>query len=199
MKIKLVSAALAMCFSCTGYHAQAATIVDAKTIRITGPANDYLQIAELVAKDYNDANVAPTAATSAFSNYPNSDPNYYGPQNLVDGVVDDQDDLYHSAGTGPNEFAQLTFAAPQSLSSLTLFGRVVLATGRNIYNVEIRNAADALLYSGTFDARTAPATVNFDVAGPGVPEPATWAMMLGGFAFAGAASRRRRSAQVRYV
>jgi hypothetical protein len=40
---------------------------------------------------------------------------------------------------------------------------------------------------------------NFTVAAsgagaPGVPEPATWAMMIGGFALAGAAMRRRATA-----
>jgi hypothetical protein len=30
-------------------------------------------------------------------------------------------------------------------------------------------------------------------AGPGVPEPASWALMIGGFGLAGAALRRRRS------
>ena len=193
MKVKLVLAALAAGSSVLSFQAQAATVVGAKTIRITGPAFDYLQVAEVVAKDYDGVNIAPTASTSAFSNYPHSDPTYYGPQNLIDAVTDNQDDLYHSAGTGPDEFAQLTFAAPQNLSSLTIFGRVVLATGRNIYNVEIRNAANSLLYSGTLDARIAPATVNFDLAEPGVPEPAIWAMMIGGFAFVGAASRRRKA------
>ena len=32
-----------------------------------------------------------------------------------------------------------------------------------------------------------------------VPEPATWAMMIGGFAFVGAASRRRRTATVTFA
>ncbi|MBA2920153.1 PEPxxWA-CTERM sorting domain-containing protein [Sphingomonas sp. MAH-20] len=193
MKAKLLLAALAACSSALGFEVQAATVIGAKTIRITGPASDYLQIAEVVANDYNGINIAPTASTSAFSNYPHPNPVYYGPQNLIDGVVNDPDDLYHSAGTGAGEFAQLTFAAPQNLSSLTLFGRVVLATGRNIYNVEIRNAANGLLYSGTLDARMAPATVAFDLPAPGVPEPATWAMILGGFACLGTALRRRKT------
>jgi hypothetical protein len=198
MKKKLLLAALAAT-SVIGFQAQAATVVGATTIRITGPANDFLQIAEIVARDYNGANVAPLASTSAFSNYPNPNPDYYGPQNLIDGVVDNSDDLYHSAGTGSNEFAQLTFSAPQNLSSLTLFGRVVLATTRNIYNVEIRNAGNALLFSGVLDARVSPATVNFELATPGVPEPAVWAMMIGGFALVGAASRRRTLASITYA
>jgi hypothetical protein len=198
MKNGLLFAALATS-STLGFQAQAATVIGASTIRITGPANDFLQIAEVVAKDYNGVNIAPLAATSAFSNYPHPNPAYYGPQNLIDGIIDNSDDLYHSAGTGANEFAQLTFAAPQNLSSLTLFGRVVLATSRNIYNVEIRNAGNALLFSGVLDARSAPATVNFDLAAPGVPEPAAWAMMIGGFALVGAASRRQTGASVTYA
>jgi hypothetical protein len=34
-------------------------------------------------------------------------------------------------------------------------------------------------------------TLSFDAGAGAVPEPATWAMMIGGFAFAGAAMRRR--------
>lgn len=34
--------------------------------------------------------------------------------------------------------------------------------------------------------------ISFEAAAPGVPEPATWAMMLGGFGVLGAAARRRR-------
>jgi hypothetical protein len=32
-----------------------------------------------------------------------------------------------------------------------------------------------------------------------VPEPATWAMMIGGFGFVGAASRRRRATTVTFA
>ncbi len=40
--------------------------------------------------------------------------------------------------------------------------------------------------------------LSFTVAAP-VPEPASWAMMIGGFAFAGAAMRRRRATQVAFA
>jgi hypothetical protein len=42
-----------------------------------------------------------------------------------------------------------------------------------------------------------PAT--FDGITMGVPEPATWAMMIAGFGFAGAASRRHRRSRLAYV
>jgi len=57
---------------------------------------------------------------------------------------------------------------------------------------------------GMFDWRTTVAAAplsgqlnvvaNSTFAGPAVPEPATWALMIGGFGLAGAALRRRRSA-----
>lgn len=42
------------------------------------------------------------------------------------------------------------------------------------------------------------ASITFDV-GPAVPEPATWAMMIGGFGMLGAAARRRSRATITYA
>jgi hypothetical protein len=53
-----------------------------------------------------------------------------------------------------------------------------------------------------FQAVTQADLIAFDVMGydlNSVPEPATWAMMIGGFGFVGAAARRRRSAAVTYA
>ncbi|BAK65282.1 hypothetical protein SLG_06070 [Sphingobium sp. SYK-6] len=42
--------------------------------------------------------------------------------------------------------------------------------------------------------------VTYDVASAGaVPEPATWAMMIGGFALAGGAMRRQRATRIRFA
>ena len=42
-------------------------------------------------------------------------------------------------------------------------------------------------------------TYGYPAAAPGVPEPATWAMLIGGFGLIGAAARRRTSASVTYA
>lgn len=201
MMRKFAAAAALLFFGASQAHA--VVVAGASTIRITaGPGADYLQIAEVIANDYDGLNVAPLASFSTLSVYPHATPNYYGPENLVDGVVANSDDLYHSGGTSPSEFVQLSFATPQDLSSLTLYGRVELATYRNIYNVEIRNASGDLLFSQTLDARggpnlQGPATVTFDRVAAGVPEPGTWAMMLAGFGAAGVGMRRRRMQDMR--
>ena len=56
-------------------------------------------------------------------------------------------------------------------------------------------ASGVFLGTGLFDSRNPPPTLNFHFDGfvdaPAVPEPATWAMMLIGFAATGFAMRRR--------
>jgi hypothetical protein len=59
-------------------------------------------------------------------------------------------------------------------------------------------------FGGTrpFQAVTQADLIAFDVMGydlNSVPEPATWAMMIGGFGFVGAAARRRRAATVTFA
>jgi hypothetical protein len=79
--------------------------------------------------------------------------------------------------------ALLTFTAPTSATRLYL------------------GAIDALAFSatsGSYDDNQGAWTVNVGLAAAGpstgpVPEPATWALMIGGFGLAGAALRRRRA------
>lgn len=63
----------------------------------------------------------------------------------------------------------------------------------------IKIAGDGKLtmsFANTVGGANSFARITLGAASPtGVPEPSTWAMMIGGFAFAGAASRRRRTSQ----
>lgn len=73
------------------------------------------------------------------------------------------------------------FAAnPTTLAEFSLSLSSAGANGGLVYNAQTQRFANFTASgSGTF--------------GAAVPEPATWALMLGGFALAGAASRRRRA------
>lgn len=50
------------------------------------------------------------------------------------------------------------------------------------------------LRAGTYNFTSATDSVIFEIESPFVPEPATWAMMIGGFGVIGGAMRRRREA-----
>jgi hypothetical protein len=114
--------------------------------------------------------------------------------NAIDGVFPrsyyDIPGIFHSLGAGAGEFLNVSFAAPTSLNSLTVYGRADGFQNRDFFNFTVFGANNAVLASGTLDARaTGSATVNFAV----VPEPAVWTMMIAGFGGVGAMLRRRRS------
>jgi hypothetical protein len=60
-------------------------------------------------------------------------------------------------------------------------------------------AGEAVLVTSASGALVANASGGFGYVAAGVPEPASWAMMIGGFGLIGAASRRRRSSNVVYA
>jgi hypothetical protein len=75
-------------------------------------------------------------------------------------------------------------------SARSEFGHTfALPTGMDVFNMPggvTVNAGDYLVNNRFFDPEAAP--------GGGVPEPASWALMIAGFGLAGAALRRRRAA-----
>ena len=79
-------------------------------------------------------------------------------------------------------------------SSLTVFG-VSTGVGSGWNGGSFSGAVDHVAYNFTGGP-----SANFDFAVAGVPEPASWALMIGGFGMVGFASRRRRqSARITYA
>jgi PEP-CTERM motif len=171
----------------------AVPVVGAVRIEITSALPDYLQIFDVQALELgaldNVASAAEGASVSAVSS---------GFATSPDGAIDEfASTYYHSGGASGSEKLTIQLARTATLSSLSITGRTFCCRDRDFWNVSIFGAADALLFSGQFDARQTPdsiARVDFDAPVGGVPEPATWAMMILGFGAAGAAIRRRRPA-----
>jgi hypothetical protein len=179
--------------------ASASTVVGAKSVHITSTNNTWIQVSELQAFDFASLNVALDSNGGVATA-----PNVYPGGNATPGQANDgdlpyaqpYDNLYHSGGTGPGNFLDITFANLATLASLTIYGRTDCCSERDIFTIDVLNATGGVLYSGTFNAsgETHSATVSFDrPVGNPVPEPAAWALMLSGFGLAGAALRRRRA------
>lgn len=188
-------------------QANAATLIDATSIVISSAVpggGEWLQVGEVQALNGFGVNVAASAeggTASALSSYPGG----YDPQKAIDGLTGGGDSsLYHSGSTSSSEYLQISFASPQQLASLTIFGRTNNGTAaiRDIYNVSVFGSGGAQLWSGILDARgpggavATSATIDFANMGA-VPEPATWAMMLIGLGGVGFSMRRARRAKPR--
>ncbi len=175
--------------------AAAVSVVGATRVVVTNALPDWLQVAELQAFDFGANNVALAGIASASSVYQNGPAT---PDKANDGSTNGTyPNIFHSGTPGAGEFLQIDFAAATNLSSLTLFGRTDCCSERDLFNVSIYNANNTLLYSGQLDTRSAlSASVTFDRAVGGVPEAATWAMLIAGFGLTGATLRRRRTMAV---
>ncbi len=212
MRIQRVAlaAALAIAVGAAAGGAAAATVVGAKSVRITNANSDWLQVAEVVALDFGNVNVALAAHGGVASNAPGDQYSLIylpgaddGPDNANDGVTpyaqgyswpgSGLPGIFHNGMPSPGSYLDITFAAPVTLSSLSIYGRTDCCGSRDLYQVDIRNAGGHSLFNGQVDARNADhvGTLTFDRSA-GVPEPATWAMMIIGFGAAGSMVRRRR-------
>jgi hypothetical protein len=192
-RLAIVCSALALSAAVSS-GAQAA-LVGAKSIYVTSAFPDYLQVAEVVAIQQGtgtDVALSSNGGTAtAASNYGGSG----GPGAAIDGVYPssfyDPGSIYHSAGSGAGEYLDVVLAASDTLSSLTIYGRTDCCSQRDKYNVTIFNAAGHSIFSGVVDGSLANGqgtTVTFG----GVPEPASWALMLVGFGGLGFVARSRR-------
>jgi PEP-CTERM motif len=202
--IKSLLAASVVAALAPGVALAATPVVGAKSITITSALSDYLQIAEILAFNVADVNVALASnggVATALSQFFEAQAPQGGPEETNDGVFPANYDysfnpnvpgVYHSGGAGPNEFVTITFAASTTLKGLTIFGRGDCCAGRDLYAFTIRDANNAVLATGGLDARqTGSASVSFPLPTGGVPEPSAWALMILGFAGAGVLLRRR--------
>ena len=193
MKNVFVAASL-VAMAVASVPASAVTVVNATSVRITNAIPTWLQVAEVQALSFGAVNVAAasnggTALGSA--EYENN--GFATPDKAIDGDTGGNyfsDFIYHSGTTAGDQFLTVTFAAPTTLSSLTVFGRTDCCNDRDSYKYEIFGINGVLLTSGTVSGVGGPGTVTFDAPSL-VPEPQSWALLIAGFGLIGTAMRRR--------
>jgi hypothetical protein len=94
-------------------------------------------------------------------------------------------------GTSADDFTVTVFDASDLLIDTAVVGMGNYATSEGVQHVSFANTGVRrveILGSDNF----AVDTINFNGRAGPVPEPATWALMIGGFGLAGATLRRRR-------
>lgn len=178
-------------------------------------AADWLQVAEVVALNTIGTNVASIAnggvATSSGQYAGTGYLVQSGAGNAINGTIGGNyfsatpaQWIFHSDSTSTSEFLKVTFASAQNLQSLLIYGRTDCCGTRDIYNVTLYDAANAVV--ATFSNQSANnaahlATINFTanygVVPAPVPEPATWISLIAGFALLGTALRRRSQPAIR--
>lgn len=185
-----------------------ALIITSIEIRSAVPG-EWLQVTELqaFADGINVALASEGGVATASSVYPGS---VSTPDKANDGVTNGNYTNncsnasggcgFHSAGTGPGEFLKVTLAAPSDITLLTIYGRTDCCTNRDSYSYKLFNGTQQV-GSGLLDARTAhvaSATFERETQSP-VPEPASWALMIGGFGLVGSALRRAHNRRLSFI
>jgi len=101
------------------------------------------------------------------------------------GTLGDQSAMSVTVYTNLGSYNFADLSSPMASSALDFHGFV--ATGGEYFT--------GFSLASAQGAGSAPSTTDFELGHAGaVPEPASWAMMVGGFGLAGAAMRRRRTA-----
>ena len=176
--------------------ASAVTVVGATKVTITNVANTWLQVAEVQAFNFASTNVALAANGGVATGGTGTWDATSTPGKAIDGNTGGgflTDTIFHP-GTEAGGFLNVTFAAPTTLQSLTIWGRTDCCIDRDVYNVTIFGG-NTVLFSGTINAVGQPGTVTFDAPAV-VPEPQNWALMIVGFGLVGASLRRRKSVAI---
>jgi hypothetical protein len=108
--------------------------------------------------------------------------------------------IYHGGASDGSDIFTLTLAGPALIDTLNIYGRTdASGSFRDIYSYTLFNG-DVAVQSGILDATgpgwfasAAVTEAPGATAVSGVPEPATWAMMIMGFGAIGAGMRRRNA------
>jgi PEP-CTERM motif len=189
--------------------ANAATVIGATKVRLVSAGPTWIQVGELQAVETGTGNNVALASNGAIASASSIFCQTCGPDKAIDGNTNTDyftaPGIFHSGSPSGQEFLEIDFASAANLSSLTIYGRsdYPVENFRDQWIVSIFNGAGATLYSGNLGSIITPGTpvtVNFDpFVGGGVPEPATWALMIAGFGLVGASIRRRSKVTVTYA
>lgn len=186
MKFKSVLAAAAAMTAVVAV-ASPASAVTVTSVQIKSTV-EVLQVAELqlFANGLNVAQGKTATATSVYVNGPAV------PSFAVDGDTrGDYPFIYHGDDYNAGDILTVDLGGAFDVTTISIFGRTDSCCGfRDNYIYTLFNGATQV-GTGTLDARaTAFATANLAGA---VPEPASWALMIGGFGMVGGALRRRKA------
>jgi len=178
--IIIVFASIISIFSTTN---SIAGLIDVSKIVITPSSlntQGWLQVSEVVALETgtgNDLALTSAGATaSGSSNWPGSSPN-----NSINGIAPASfPNIFHSNENNGSSFLNIVLASASELDSITLFGRTDCCSFRDIYNLDIYNDADELLFSAT-DLNATGLTHSVFIELPdtavSVPEPTSIALL----------------------
>jgi hypothetical protein len=184
--MKTVIRALALGAAIAATAPASAAMID--SVQIKSIAGDYLQIAELQLFS-GGKNVATSGIATATSTYVNGPA---VPSNANDGsTVGTYPSIYHGNASNGSDIFTLTLKMLTDVNTISIFGRTdACCTFRDVYSYTLFNGTKAVK-TGTLDASAT------SFASSAVPEPATWGLMILGFAGIGAAMRRRKAQTVR--
>ncbi len=202
-KFSALALSITTVLAATSGSAQAASLV--KQIKVTSASQSVLQISEVFATEFgtgNDLALTSAGATAVGTGNWNSTSN---PDKAIDGVgIKNFPDMYHSDGSGADEYLLIDLATPSMLESLTIQGRTDCCSNRDIFNLELfDDAGESIFTALNLDATSQnghSVTVEFPTAvkSASVPEPTS---MFGILALTGvgAASLKRKIAKLEEI